>query len=193
MKTYYIALFLIVITVSSFSQNKRFSVEANYPLALSNGIEKITGVADISFKYRFIKKEVVSVGASLTFDYLKSELPYNFSNLNRDYFFYHVNAFAEITIPGAEKLHPYVGAGFTYLMSDYEYLQSRNQLTTIGVEKRNESGFNLQFGIQYDITSALFVQSYFHYINTYVKTDFTDNKALSVNYDLIKFGLGVRF
>ncbi len=192
MKTNRIFFLLIFISITSFSQDKKFSFEINYPLAISNGIENFTGIADANIKYRFAEGELFKYGASLTFDYLKANLPFNSEDLARDYFFYHINGFAEMTIPSAERIHPFVGAGFTYVSYEYEYIRGVNGFSTIETKKERDPGFNLKLGIQYDFTSNLFIQSYFHYIRSLRKSEFDDG-IIGINYNQVKFGIGLRF
>lgn len=192
MKTNYTLIILFLISLNVFSQDKKFSIEINYPLAISNGIENFTGIADASIKYRFAEGELFKYGASLTFDYLKAKLPFNNQDLGRNYFFYHANGFAEMTIPSAEKIHPFVGAGFTYVSYEYEFFRAVDGFTTVETIKENDPGFNLKLGIQYDFTSSFFMQSYFHYIRTFNKSDFND-ETIGVNYNQVKFGVGLRF
>ncbi len=192
MKTNYTLLLLILVSLTTYAQDKKFSIEVNYPLAISNGIENFTGIADASIKYRFTEGELFKYGASFTFDYLKAKYPFNNQDLGRDYFFYHVNGFAEMTIPSAEKIHPFVSAGFTYVSYEYEYFRGFDGFTTIETIKEKDPGFNLKLGIQYDFTSSLFIQSYFHYIRSFNKNEFFD-ETIGVNYNQVKFGLGYRF
>ena len=83
-------------------------MEVNYPLAISNGFENFTGFANANFKYRFTKGELFNYGASLTFDYLKIPSQFGYQDLDGNYFFYHVDGFAEITIPSAQKIRSQV-------------------------------------------------------------------------------------
>ncbi|PID69838.1 MAG: hypothetical protein CR985_03735 [Flavobacteriales bacterium] len=193
MKTNYIFILLILMSFTSFAQNKKFSVEANYPLAISNGFEDVNGIVDASIKYRFAEGELFKYGASFTFDYLKEKLPFNYQDLDKDYFFYHVNGFTEMTIPSAEKIHPFVGVGFTYVICKYEYFNSMDHLFDIAeTEKEKNPGFNFKLGIQYDFTNSFFVQSYFHYIRSFYKSRF-NNETIGINYNQVKFGIGFRF
>ncbi|TCL63378.1 outer membrane protein with beta-barrel domain [Mariniflexile fucanivorans] len=191
MKTNYTLVLLFFISLTTFSQNKRFSLEVNYPLAMSNGFENLSGIIDASINYRFAKSELFNYGASVTFDYLKGDLRFSNQDLNRNFFFYHVDGFTEMTIPSAEKLHPFAGAGFTYLDYDYQYLSGTNEFPTIKTRKEKDLGFNIKLGVQYDFTNSLFIQAYFHSIRTFNKSDF-NNETIGVNYNQLKFGLGIR-
>ena len=192
MKTYYTFLLLLLISFTGFAQDKKFSVEVNYPLATSNGFENFTGIASASIKYRFAHGELFQYGASFTFDFLKAKLPYDNRDLDRNYFFYHANGFAEMTIPSAEKIHPFVGAGFTYVSYEYEYFTITGPFTSVETINEKDPGFNLKLGIQYDFTTSFFMQAYYHYIRAFNKNDFND-ETIGRNYNQFKFGLGLRF
>ncbi|MEW4924911.1 outer membrane beta-barrel protein [Algibacter sp. 2305UL17-15] len=192
MKTKHRLVFLFFISLTAFSQNKKISFEVNYPLAMSNGFENLSGIIDASINYRFVKSELFRYGASVTFDYLKGNLHFSNQDLNRDFFFYHVDGFAEMTIPSAEKIHPFAGVGFTYLNYDYQYLSGTNEFPTIKTRKEKDPGFNLKLGMQYDFTNSLFIQAYFHSVRTFNKSNF-NNETIGVNYNQLKFGFGFRF
>ncbi|MFD0991480.1 outer membrane protein [Mariniflexile jejuense] len=192
MKTKHTLVFLFFISLTTFSQNKKFSVEVNYPLGMSNGFENLSGIIDASINYRFATSELFSYGASVTFDYLKGDINFSNQDLNRNFFFYHFDGFAEMTIPSAEKLHPFAGAGLTLLNYDYQYLSGTNEFPTIETRKEKDLGFNIKLGIQYDLNNNLFIQTYFHSIRTFNKSDF-NNETIGVNYNQLKIGLGLRF
>lgn len=187
MKINYSLLILFFISFTAFSQDKKVSVEFNYPIELTNEYEKVKGIAGGGIKYRFINSELFSYGASFTVDYLKDNY---FWNEPLTYLYFHINAFAEMTIPTAEKIHPFAGAGYTLVNYDSLFIGSFQYAT----QRKNDYGFNLKFGIQYDFTNSFFVQSYFHYIQTYNES-FIEGQVYndSVKTKQVKFGLGYRF
>ncbi|TYP73552.1 outer membrane beta-barrel protein [Aquimarina intermedia] len=192
MRKIYVLLTLCLLSISSFSQDKKFSIEANYPLAISNGYEKFTGIVNGSFKYRFAKSKLFQYGASLTFDYLKSTVPFSYEDLKTDYFFYHINGFAEMNIASAKNFHPFIGIGFTYLSYEYEFYYTYYEFDNIETRRANDLGMNFKLGAQYDFTSVFFIQTYFHYIRTFNDNNF-NNETMGVNNNQLKLGLGFRF
>ncbi|PID68008.1 MAG: hypothetical protein CR968_03805 [Flavobacteriia bacterium] len=188
MKKIYIFLMLFLVSLTVFSQNKKFSVEVNYPLAFSEFV-KFTGIVDAGLKYQFTTNESINYGASFTFDYLKADRDRDFV---RDYLFFHVNGFSETIIPSLNKIHVFFGAGFTYVTHDSISFFHTDDYTDVIKDKENDSGFNLKFGAQYDLSSRFFVQSYYHFIRTYDKSRISDN-IFKIHYNQVKLGVGVRF
>ncbi|WP_053990460.1 outer membrane protein [Mangrovimonas sp. TPBH4] len=192
MKTNYVFLFFLFVSLHIFSQERKSSLEINYPLAFDEGYREFKGIIDVGYKYRFSEAELFVYGASLTFDYIQGSHRFSNEDLKRNYYFGHANAFAEMTIPSVERLHPYAAVGFTYLNYDYEYLYGYDLLLETRVRKKSAYGFNLKLGVQYDVTNSFFVQTYFHYVRVYSKGEI-DNKAFGINYNQLKFGVGFRF
>ncbi|NDP27838.1 MAG: hypothetical protein GZ087_10495 [Flavobacterium sp.] len=78
-------LLLLSVSLSSFSQNSKFSLELNYPLPIDNNFigENYTGIIDLGGKYRIISKDIMNFGFSfntslLTFDNSKINTPQNY-------------------------------------------------------------------------------------------------------------------
>lgn len=67
---------LLLLSFSAISQDKKFSIDVNYPLSLdSNEFQKVNGIIDGSFKYRFKESTSMTIGASYTFDFLLENQP----------------------------------------------------------------------------------------------------------------------
>jgi hypothetical protein len=189
--TFILFLFL---SLNAIAQDKKFSVEIGYPLSLnSNNLQKIQGLADVSLKYRFADTESITYGVSYTFDWLKSE-DQGVYGTSGNQLFHHVDAFGEFKVVGAEKLHPFVGVGFTLLSQEYSRFINEDPgdpaFLAQQKEKENHAGFNINFGGSYDISSRFYVQTYFHYIRSY--RDFGGEK-IGFNNNLLKIGAGFRF
>ncbi|RXR20789.1 hypothetical protein EQG63_02315 [Flavobacterium amnicola] len=193
MKNRIVVIVLLFLSVTAISQNKKFSIDVNYPLSLNAyEFQKINGIIDASFKYRFKETNAMKLGASYTFDLLNEKDPFNNEVLDRKYSFHHLDVFSEFKLNNAEKLHPFVGIGYSMLFSEYEYFYSQNQFTEIKTEKYNAGGLNFNLGLSYDISPKFFIQSYFHYVRIYRESPIT-NKMSGINYNQIKLGAGFRF
>ncbi|WP_300570843.1 outer membrane beta-barrel protein [Flavobacterium sp.] len=188
---------LLFLSFSAISQDKKFSIDVNYPLSLdSNDFQKITGVIDASFKYRFKETDVMKIGVSYTFDLLKDKIEFDTSSsdLDGNYTFHHLGVFGEFKLNSNEKLHPFVGIGYSMLSSENEfmYVDPMGGVET-RKEKTNDSGLNLNFGVTYDISSQFFIQTYFHYIRIYKTSIVDEDEKSGVNYNQLKLGVGYRF
>ena len=195
MKNNLFLIILFLLSINAISQNKKFSIDLNYPLSLSSGeLDNISGIIDGSLKYRFKETDLLKFGISYTFDLLKGKIsPFvNQPDLNSNYIFHHLDVFTELNLNSTDKFHPFFGLGYTMLNYDYEYLYGYNEFTEIRTKKENDSGINFNLGLTYDISDTFFVQTYFHYIRTFRKS-FISDKNIGINYNQIKFGLGYRF
>lgn len=188
--TFILFLFL---SLNAIAQDKKFSVEIGYPVSLT---QNLMGLADGSLKYRFADTQSITIGVSYTFNWLKIPGEGSYTYVGYNQFYHHVGAFGEFKINGAEKLHPFIGIGFTLLSQKYSnyntYLAQDLYDPNISPtkERKNSTGYNINFGGSYDISSRFYVQTYFHYIKTY--RDFGSEKV-GFNTNLLKVGAGFRF
>ena len=195
MKNNLLLIILFLLSINAISQNKKFSIDINYPLSLSNGeFDKISGIIDGSLKYRFKETDLLEFGISYTFDLLKGKIsPFvNEPDLNKNFIFHHLDVFSELNLNSTDRFHPFFGLGYTMLNYDYEYFYGNNEFTEIRTKKENDSGINFNLGLKYDISDMFFVQTYFHYIRTFRKSVISD-KNIGINNNQLKFGLGYRF
>ena len=98
-----------------------------------------------------------------------------------------------MSIPNAEKFHPFAGLGFSYVTYDYLYIYMMDDYVEVETRTERDPGVNFNFGIQYDLSSNFFVQSYFHFIRTFDKTELMDDEIFAVNTNMLKVGIGYRF
>lgn len=195
MKNKFILTALFFLSLSAVSQVKKFSVDLNYPLALKSGFDDGSkGIIDGSFKYRFKELNSMSIGASYTFDLIKTESTFVGRKLGMNSNFHHVDLFSEFKLSSEDKLRPFFGLGYSILFSENEYinLNPMNQIE-VKAEKENNSGINMNLGFSYDLTKTFYVQSYFHYIRIFKKNYVEDGKNVGVNYNQLKLGVGYRF
>ncbi len=189
-KSYLLFLLFLIFSATTFSQSKKFSVEVNYPFGFSNGIQRFTGIADANVKFRFLQTELLNYGVGYTFTYARSNFKGYYDDLNRNYFFHHLDGLVELNIASVPKLHPYLALGFTYAAIDYEYYYTYEYFGTIKKAKESDPGFNFKLGAQYDLSSSFFLQANFHYIQTYNKIG---DDRYSTNFNQFKLGAGFRF
>jgi hypothetical protein len=197
MKKRVLIIVLFFLSLNAISQNKKFSVDVNYPLSIDNSeYSKTTGVVGGSFKYRFAETKAVRFGTSYTFDTFNEKTGISFNDLKKHYF-HHVDVFGEFNLNGNSKLHPFIGIGYTAIYEDYIYKIDNsffNAPSTEGRSKDRKNGLNFNLGMSYDITNRFFVQTYFHFVKAFLKTDeYYYNQPKAINYNQIKLGAGFRF
>ncbi|MEP5338867.1 MAG: OmpW family outer membrane protein [Algibacter sp.] len=195
MRNKFILIVFFALSISVISQNKKFSIDINYPLALSDGeFDEISGIIDGSIKYRFKETDKMYLGISYTFDLLKEKTTIfvNQPDLNRNYTFHHLGFFEELIMNSNSKFRPFIGLGYSILSAENESFTGNTESLNIISEKNNSSGFNFNIGTSYDILDHFFIQAYFHYIRIFRKSAITD-KNIGINFNQLKLGLGYRF
>ena len=192
MKQKLLLTLLLIFTIKTFSQDSKFSLEANFPIPIGDNFlgENYGGIIDIGAKYRFTELKILNIGASINGGFLKN------SKADRDNMF-DVNVypiqpriFAEINIESVSKLHPLIGLGYSFLI----FKAKSNGINPDFLESnidRTEDGINLNFGLSYDITNKLFLQAQYDFVKIGVDNDVPDIKY-NTNINILKFGLGFR-
>ncbi len=195
MKLKLIIIPLILITINSFSQVSKFTVEANYPIAIGDNFlgKNYNGLIDLGAKYRFYHNEVIDIGVSLNFGFFKNTKS-GATNLNQLFdikiFPVQPRIFIEFNIPNIEKIHPQIGVGYSILIYNSMWSEKR-KLSLPADIAYNKSGFNFNIGLSYDLTDKLYFHVHYDFIKTLVENGIPD---LSYNTDIniVKLGIGFK-
>ncbi|CAN0589482.1 unnamed protein product [Ectocarpus sp. 12 AP-2014] len=181
---------LFLVSVTAFAQDKKWSVEANYPISIAGDLGNDNpGVIDLGIKYRFLDLKVAKIGAGFNagvfYDKLQSGLldPATARDFTETNWLFQPKLFSEFQIPTIPKLKPSIGLGYTFIRSSFE--GRAGGLTFDNSD--TEGGFNFNAGLSYDITDKLFVQGQYDFIG--ISADFEEDRYLG----FLKFGLGFRF
>lgn len=190
-----ITIVLIFFIIKSFSQDSKLSIEANFPIPIGDNFlgENYNGIIDIGAKYRFLENEILNLGASLNFGFVQNTKS-GATDLNQLFdvkiFPIQPRIFAEFNIPNLESLHPHLGLGYSILV--YNAKADRINTSTLPADiDDNESGFNINIGLSYDLTNKLFVQVQYDFIKIGVENYVPDIKY-NTNINILKFGIGYR-
>jgi opacity protein-like surface antigen len=195
MKQKLLLTLLLIFTIKSFSQDSKFSIEANIPIPIGDNFlaENYNGIVDIGAKYRFHQNDVLNLGASVNFGYVQNTKS-GATDLNQLFdvkiFPIQPRIFAEFNIPNLESLHPQIGLGYSILV----YNAKADEINTSNLPADiddNESGFNLNIGLSYDLTNKFFLQAQYDFIKIGVEDNVPDIKY-NTNINILKFGIGYR-
>ena len=193
-KLFYTLLFIT--SIHAFSQETKFTIEANYPFTIGENFigKNYDGIADAGFKYSFTDAKLVNLGLSVN----GSLLNYNFK-VHDDFaepFDYKVNAyfiqpriFAELVVASIDMFHPSVSLGYSFILFNVvgpDPLDFSNETA-----KDSQSGINLNVAVAYDLTEKIFIQLQYDFIKLGTANDIP-NTAYNTNVDLVKIGLGYR-
>ncbi len=188
-------VFLLFVTIKTFSQDSKFSLEANFPIPIGDNFlgENYNGIVDIGAKYRFIQNDLLNLGASVNFGYVQNTKS-GATNLNQLFdvkiFPIQPRIFAEFNIPNLESLHPQIGLGYSILINNAK-ADTINTLNLPADINDNESGFNFNLGLSYDLSDTFFLQAQYDFIKIGVKNGVPDI-SYNTNINIIKLGVGFR-
>lgn len=183
---------LLTISLFSFSQDSKLSVEVNYPLPIDNNFigKNYTGIIDLGAKYKFLSKDLVNLGFALntsllTYKNSKANSPQNYT-----VYAYPIQPkiFCEFKLKSNEKLHPYASLGYSFLVFKATGMNNENDISSFN---ETQSGINLNFGLAYDITNNLFVNGQYDFIKLN-KDDSFPVSTYNKNVSIVKFGIGLK-
>lgn len=183
---------LLILSFNLFSQNSKFSIELNYPIPSDNNFigKNYTGIIDLGVKYRILNKSIVNLGLALN----ANLLTFDNTNINspQDYKIYaypiQPRMLCEFNIKSIEKLHPYSSIGYSFIIFKASGTNNGYDISDLN---ETQSGFNINFGLAYDITKKLFVNAQYDFIKLSQKDDIP-NTTYNSNVNLIKIGIGLR-
>ncbi|MDC6390840.1 outer membrane beta-barrel protein [Maribacter sp. PR1] len=196
MKQLFITSAFVLLSLLSYSQDQKWSVEANYPIQLIKDRSDPKLAFDTSLKYRFLNTDLVHLGLDFNIGFERYK-----PGVNNDDTFKFTNyilqpkVFAEFDLPFVPKLHPVVGLGYSVFFYEQSGSISGVQLNS---DNNSDGGFNLELGVTYDISKRFFIQAKYDYIRLHNKGVSTiDGESFSYNFtdniDRLKVGVGLRF
>ena len=186
----FFSFFILLVSFSVFAQqdasDKKFSIEASYPISLVDGYNS-NGVLDLGLKYRFADFEILKLGFGINgslFTDKDFDNPIATNTESKDYFI-QPRIFGEFSLPGMQKLKPSLGLGYSFVKSKLTGMNN-------GVEVSNSfntDGLNLNIGTSYDITNSFFAQIQYDLI--FLGED--NSSSSQDNFSAIKLGFGFKF
>ncbi|MBT0608624.1 outer membrane beta-barrel protein [Aequorivita echinoideorum] len=190
MKQNLLLTLLLIFTINTYSQDSKFSIEANYPITIDNNfLQDAYGIVDIGLKYRFVELNPIKIGVSLNGGVLIDNS--NQNNSPQDFlvttYIIQPKVFGELNLESIEKLHPFLGLGYTFM--NYQLSGSNNGIDVSGISE-NLSGFGLNLGVAYDISNKIFVQVQYDFTKLNIKDG--PNEKFNTNVNLLKIGIGLK-
>lgn len=177
---------LLLISAYSFSQSK-FSIEANFPIPIGNNFlnQNFDGVVDLGLKYRFINAKIINIGTSFNGGILQDDSNQSLGT-NALAFTLQPKIFAELNL-FLTKFRPFIELGYSFLIFNVDVATGLNNFTS----NNTEGGFNVNFGLAFNIIKKLFLQVQYDFIRLDADNNFA-NTAFNRSLGIIKLGLGLR-
>ncbi|NRT15763.1 opacity protein-like surface antigen [Flavobacterium sp. 28A] len=192
MKQKLLLALLLILSIKSFSQDSKLSVEMHYPIPIDQNFigKNYNGIIDFGAKYRFSEITNINIGASINGGILVNNT--NDNSGNQDFtiksYLIQPRFFAELKIESISKLRPFVGFGYSFMIFD---ASGTNNGFDVSGSNDTEGGINANFGISYDITKKIFIDIQYDYVKLKVDKE-TPNTTFNTNVNLLKVGLGFR-
>ncbi|MFL1895994.1 outer membrane protein [Aquimarina sp. 2-A2] len=189
-----------IVCFTTLAQEKPLRIAVHHPISLSDNVNNIDGIVGANIKYNIYESPIITLGASYTIDYFRNAEIRNVFKVKNNAFFNHLDFYSEFKLPGMLKLHPYVSLGYTLLYDSFEstandFTYGENDMPFQSNEKTTDSshGANLKLGLSYDITSVIFIQSYYQYLKLFGKEVYYEGIDEDVTYNQLMLGVGFRF
>lgn len=186
---------LSLISVTVFSQEKKISLELNYPYPADNNFigNNYKGIIDVGAKYRVYALESINIGLAvngsiLNYNTDKGQTQVGVTDFTITNYVIQPKAFVELNIDKTSNFHPFVGLGYTFMIFKADGF---NQGFDISGNTQNQSGFNLNFGLAFDITERFFIQGQYDFTKINVENPMP-KITYNTNVNLIKVGVGIR-
>lgn len=187
---------LVLMAQFSFSQESKFSAEANFPFSVGNNYfgKDYSGIIDLGVKYRFLELSKINIGISVNGSYFKKKAeryipsypseqqdPYKASEINN--FTILPRLFAEMNIESLPKFRPFIGLGYSVLI--FNAASNSGQATS----SKTLTGINGNLGVSYMLTTKLFAQVLYDYIQLSDEKDHGQPDANNIS--ILKLGMGI--
>ena len=176
---------LFFASLTTFAQDKKWSVEASYPISIGGDLgNDAPGIIDLGIKYRFVDLSFATIGFGVSSAvFSKNSNVTETSVINETHWLVQPKVFSEFKLPGLVKLRPSLGVGVTFINSSFD-----GNVNGVAFDNTsNDTAFNINLGLSYDITKNLFVQGQYDFIDYEATIDEKDYLGF------LKFGLGFRF
>ena len=186
---------LLLFSAVVFSQEKKISLELNYPYPADNNFigNNYKGIIDVGAKYRFYALEPINIGIAVNGSILnykpeKGQTQLGVTDFKITNYVIQPKVFVELNLDKTPNFHPFVGLGYTFMIFQADGF---NQGFDISGNTQNQSGFNLNVGLTFDITETFFIQGQYDFTKINVDNSIP-NITYNTNVNLIKVGVGIR-
>ncbi|MEO1484168.1 MAG: porin family protein [Bacteroidota bacterium] len=183
----------LLISICATAQDKKWSIEANYPISIGDELGNDNpAIIDLGIKYRFTKLGIINIGAGVNAGVFRDNITsvtepilFDFDETN---WLIQPKVFAEIQVPALPKLRPFVSVGYTVITSKFkgDLLEGEGN-----VDSSTDGGFNVGFGLSYDVTKNFFILVQYDYVRNTIGIDGLPDIKQDLGY--FKIGVGYRF
>jgi opacity protein-like surface antigen len=173
---------LLILSIKSFSQNSKFSIESSYPILISEkGNERdfidFNGIIDLGVKYNLTDNKKIDFGVGVNTTLLKFKVDDGFTKFTRNHYIFHPKVFGKIKLKENGKLDFLSGLGYAF-----DFNSTENE------KGKTYSGINFNAGIRYLFAEKMF----FHIQYDFIMYNKKELVYYNENLSLIKLGIGIK-
>lgn len=193
MKHYFLIFSTLLTLILSHAQERKFSLEANYPLPIDDGFvfQNYTGIADLGLKYRFYETNIVSLGAGVNGGMLVANFNSYDTKIKTTNYIIQPKFISEFKLKNS-KIHPYASLGWSFMTFVADGSTSPLYDNPIKIDDSNtQSGINLTAGTLFDVSKRVFINFQFDFTNLNKKGN-VPNTSYNTQILLLKAGVGFR-
>jgi len=172
----------LALSINSFSQNSKFSVELSYPILISekgNDFDFIdfNGIIDLGVKYNLTENKKIDFSVGINTTLLKFKVDDGFTKFTRNHYIFQPKIFGKINLIENGKLDLISGLGYSF---DFN--------STENGKGKTYSGINFNAGMNYLFTEKIFLHIQYDFI-MYNKSELV---YYNENLSLVKLGIGIK-
>ena len=193
MKHYFLIFSTLFTLILSQAQERKFSLEANYPVPIDDGFvfQNYTGIIDLGLKYRFYETNVLSLGAGVNGVMLKADFNSYYTNFSTTNYTVQPKVFSEFKLKNS-KIHPYASLGWSFMTFVAKGSTGPFDGEPIKIDDSNvQGGINLTAGTLFDVSKRVFINFQFDFTNLSKKGN-VPNTSYNTQILLLKAGVGFR-
>ncbi|WP_028892033.1 outer membrane protein [Tenacibaculum sp. 47A_GOM-205m] len=193
-----VLIFVYLIAVNSFSQDKKINVELSYPIAIGDNFfakGNYKGYVDLGMGYNFLKKGDFDLGIEVRGSYYKKKYtgalltPTSFESPIINTIFAEPKIRVTYTIPSLKKLKFSTGLGYSFAW--YNVSTGDVNIKDYTIE---DDGFSINLNASYFLTDNIYSLINYGFIKTQGSLLPEINKtSFNTNISTFKFGLGYSF
>ncbi|WP_299099618.1 outer membrane beta-barrel protein [uncultured Winogradskyella sp.] len=188
----FIVLMICFVSMVSYAQNSKLTIEFSYPLAIDDNFvgANNNGIGDLGLKYYIFNLDVFRFGSSVNLGYLKKSESAQNQPYDVNLFTIQPKIFAQLTLPAIPKFHTFIGLGYSIFM--FKVINNETAINNnVAGTNKNESGLNFNSGLSYDLSNKLTALIQYDFVKINIDDSVIDSKY-NTNVNLLKVGLGYR-
>ena len=193
MKTKLILFLIVLLPSAIFAQDRKFSLEANYPITIDKNFigSNYNGAIDVGFDYIIARSLNFDLGLGFNAGWLSNRQNEtdNPSSFKANIYTLQPKLYGELVINSIPNLHPQFGLGYSIFIFD---VSGTYPLSNLNQRSKSAGGMNFLAALVFDVSDRMFIQFQYDFVKLSREDEIPDTKYNN-HVNLLKLGLGYRF